>query len=108
MTSDPVPRSLVGVDIEGYSGRDNQGQAELRKKLREVCDEVSPRLAMTAATARRAQPLDAVARVHDLPAVRVRGYVPGITAIPPGPTRSADSTPSGYLPERDRMTRHAG
>lgn len=43
MTSDPVPRSLVAVDIEGYSSRDNQGQAELRKKLREVCEEAFSR-----------------------------------------------------------------
>lgn len=43
MTSDPVPRSLFAVDIEGYSRRDNQSQAELRKKLREVCDEAFSR-----------------------------------------------------------------
>lgn len=39
MTLDPVPRSLVAVDIEGYSRRDNQGQVELRAALRRVCDE---------------------------------------------------------------------
>lgn len=48
MTSDPVPRSLVAVDIESYSGRDNQGQTELRKKLREVCDEAFSRTTVSA------------------------------------------------------------
>jgi class 3 adenylate cyclase len=39
MTLDPVPRSLVAVDIEGYSRRDNLGHLELREALRRVCDE---------------------------------------------------------------------
>lgn len=39
MTLDPVPRSLVAVDIEGYSRRDNMGHLELREALRRVCDE---------------------------------------------------------------------
>jgi hypothetical protein len=39
MMLDPVPRSLVAVDIEGYSGRDNLGHLELREALRRVCDE---------------------------------------------------------------------
>lgn len=39
MTLDPVPRSLVAVDIEGYSRRDNPGQVELRAALRRVCEE---------------------------------------------------------------------
>jgi hypothetical protein len=39
MTLDAVPRSLVAVDIEGYSGRDNLGHLELREALRRVCDE---------------------------------------------------------------------
>jgi hypothetical protein len=38
MTLDPVPRSLVAVDIEGYSRRDNLGHLELREALRCVCD----------------------------------------------------------------------
>ena len=37
MTLDPVPRSLVAVDIEGYSRRDNIGHVELREALRRVC-----------------------------------------------------------------------
>jgi hypothetical protein len=37
MTLDPVPRSLVAVDIEGYSRRDNIGHVELREALRQVC-----------------------------------------------------------------------
>jgi hypothetical protein len=39
MALDPVPRSLVAVDIEGYSRRDNQSQVELREMLRNVCNE---------------------------------------------------------------------
>jgi len=39
MTVDAVPRSLVAVDIEGYSGRDNLGHLELREALRRVCEE---------------------------------------------------------------------
>jgi hypothetical protein len=39
MYTDPVPRSLIAVDIEGYSRRDNQGHQELRAGLREVCDQ---------------------------------------------------------------------
>jgi hypothetical protein len=37
MRLDPVPRSLVAVDIEGYSRRDNLGHVELREALRCVC-----------------------------------------------------------------------
>jgi class 3 adenylate cyclase len=44
MTFDPVPRSLVAVDIERYSGRDNLGHLELRKALRQVCDEAFARI----------------------------------------------------------------
>ncbi|MGI8447910.1 MAG: hypothetical protein ACR2MP_12170 [Streptosporangiaceae bacterium] len=44
MTLDPVPRSFVAVDIEGYSGRDNLGHLELREALRRVCDEAFCRI----------------------------------------------------------------
>ncbi|WP_067071267.1 hypothetical protein [Carbonactinospora thermoautotrophica] len=36
MISDPVHRSIVAVDIEGYSRRNNSGQSELRAALRQV------------------------------------------------------------------------
>jgi len=39
MTLDPVPFSLVAVDIEGYSRRDNMGHVELRQGLRGLCDD---------------------------------------------------------------------
>jgi hypothetical protein len=39
MTLDPVPRSLVAVDIEGYSRRNNTGHLELREALRRMCDD---------------------------------------------------------------------
>jgi hypothetical protein len=44
MLQDPVPRSLVAVDIEGYSRRSNLGHLELRKALRDVCDEAFRRI----------------------------------------------------------------
>lgn len=44
MTLDPVTRSLVAVDIEGYSDRDNLGHLELREALRRVCDEAFARI----------------------------------------------------------------
>jgi hypothetical protein len=44
MTLDAVPRSLVAVDIEGYSGRDNLGHLELREALRRVCGEAFHRI----------------------------------------------------------------
>lgn len=47
MTFDPVPRSLVAVDIERYSGRDNLGHLELRKALRQVCDEAFARIGVS-------------------------------------------------------------
>jgi len=47
MTLDPVPRSLVAVDIEGYSGRDNLGHLELREGLRRVCDEAFRRVGVS-------------------------------------------------------------
>lgn len=39
MALDPVPRSLVAVDIEEYSRRDNLGHLELREALRRVSTE---------------------------------------------------------------------
>ena len=47
MTLDPVPRSFVAVDIEGYSGRDNLGHLELREALRRVCDEAFHRISVS-------------------------------------------------------------
>ena len=47
MTLDPVPRSLVAVDIEGYSRRDNLGHLELREALRRVCDEAFRRVGVS-------------------------------------------------------------
>ena len=47
MTLDPVPRSFVAVDIEGYSGRDNLGHLELREALRRVCDEAFRRIGVS-------------------------------------------------------------
>jgi class 3 adenylate cyclase len=47
MTLEPVPRSLVAVDIEGYSGRDNLGHLELRNALRRVCDEAFARIGVS-------------------------------------------------------------
>ncbi len=47
MTLDPVPRSFVAVDIEGYSGRDNLGHLELREALRRVCDEAFHRIGVS-------------------------------------------------------------
>lgn len=47
MTLDPVPRSLVAVDIEGYSRRDNFGHLELREALRRVCDEAFCRIGVS-------------------------------------------------------------
>jgi hypothetical protein len=47
MMLDPVPRSLVAVDIEGYSGRDNLGHLELREALRRVCDEAFQRIGVS-------------------------------------------------------------
>lgn len=44
MTLDPLPRSLIAIDIEGYSGRDNLGHLELREALRRVCDEAFRRV----------------------------------------------------------------
>jgi hypothetical protein len=48
MTLDPVPRSLVAVDIEGYSRRDNMGHLELREALRRVCDEAFAQIGVRA------------------------------------------------------------
>lgn len=39
MTPDPVPRSLVAVDIEGFGRRGDLEHVELRKGLRDVCGE---------------------------------------------------------------------
>ncbi|HEY6492835.1 MAG TPA: hypothetical protein VIZ43_06140 [Trebonia sp.] len=39
MTPDPVPRSLVGVDIEGFGRRGDLDHLDLRKALRNVCAE---------------------------------------------------------------------
>ena len=47
MMLDPVPRSLVAVDIEGYSGRDNLGHLELREALGRVCDEAFHRIGVS-------------------------------------------------------------
>jgi hypothetical protein len=47
MTLDPVPRSFVAVDIEGYSGRDNLAHLELREALRRVCDEAFHRIGVS-------------------------------------------------------------
>ncbi|MBO0803577.1 MAG: hypothetical protein J2P25_10960 [Nocardiopsaceae bacterium] len=47
MTLDPVSRSLVAIDIEKYSSRDNLGQEELRKALRGVCEEAFTRIGVT-------------------------------------------------------------
>jgi hypothetical protein len=47
MTLDPVPRSLVAVDIEGYSRRDNLGHLELREGLKRVCDQAFEQIRVT-------------------------------------------------------------
>jgi hypothetical protein len=47
MVLDPEPRSLIAIDIEGYSGRDNLGHLELREALRRVCDEAFQRVDVT-------------------------------------------------------------
>jgi hypothetical protein len=39
MTPDPVPRSLIAVDIEGFGRRGDQEHVDLRRALRDVCDE---------------------------------------------------------------------
>jgi class 3 adenylate cyclase len=44
MRFDPVTRSLVALDIEGYSRRTNEGHLELRDALRTVRDEAFTRI----------------------------------------------------------------
>jgi class 3 adenylate cyclase len=44
MRLDPVTRSLVALDIEGYSRRKNEGHLELRDALRAVRDEAFTRI----------------------------------------------------------------
>jgi hypothetical protein len=39
MTPDPVPRSLIAVDIEGFGRRGDLEHLDLRKALRNVCDD---------------------------------------------------------------------
>jgi hypothetical protein len=47
MRFDPVSRSLVAIDIEGYSRRKNEGHLELRDALRGVRDEAFARTDVT-------------------------------------------------------------
>jgi hypothetical protein len=47
MTPDPVPRSLVAVDIEGFGRRGDLEHLDLRKALREVCEEAFAQIDVT-------------------------------------------------------------